>query len=118
MQKPIRRWALCASFALLGISALVAGCGKSSDATPAAPAASSAQGTVPPPPGDSTPKAADATTRQAVEGNNEKTGNPGGSAQSTVGTAASGAPPYSLNSAPEGNTAPSQGTKAGEPAKK
>ncbi len=67
------------------------------------------QATVPAPPGDATPKPADTTTRQAVEGNNEKTGNPGDSSQSTVGSAASGAPPYTLNGAPEGNAAPKGG---------
>jgi hypothetical protein len=67
------------------------------------------QATVPPPPGDATPKPADTTTRQAVEGSNEKTGNPGDGSQSTVGSAASGSPPYSLNGAPEGNVAPKGG---------
>jgi len=45
---------------------------------------------------------------------NEKTG---GKEQSTVGTAASGAPPYSMQSAPEGNPAPSQGTNPTGPKK-
>ena len=92
---------------------LLAGCDRSPETrTASLPTA----GTVPPPPGDSTPKPVDSETRKAVEGGNEKTG--GSNTPSTVGTAASGAPPYTLNSAPEGNTAPQQGTKAGEPAKK
>ncbi len=66
------------------------------------------QPVVPPPPGDSTPKAADETARQASEAN-ESTGAKGGSSQSTVGTAASGAPPYTVNGAPEGNVAPKAG---------
>jgi len=66
------------------------------------------QPVVPPPPGDITPKPADEQTRQAAEAN-EGTGNRGGSGQSTVGSAASGAPPYTLNGAPEGNTAPKGG---------
>ena len=91
---------------------LLAGCGQR-DATPRTETPpTTSQTTVAPPPGDSTPKAADAGTRSAVE-TNEKPGT-----QSTVGTAAAGAPPYTLNGAPEGNTAPSQGSKAGEPAKK
>ena len=92
---------------------MLAGCNRSQEtATASLPTA----GTVPPPPGDSTPKPVDSDTRKAVEGNNEKTG--ASSTQSTVGTAASGAPPYTMNGAPEGNAAPQQGAKAGEPAKK
>ena len=105
MNKPL------ACVTLTALAMLLAGCGQR-DATPRADAQPTSQTTVPPPPGDSTPKAADSGTRSAVE-TNEKPG-----AQSTVGTAASGAPPYTLNGAPEGNTTPSQGTKAGEPAKK
>lgn len=101
------------AFAMLGL----AGCGdKDTVRVPANDTATThveAKAVVPPPPGDATPKPADETTRQANEGN-EKTGNPGGSDQSTVGTAASGAPPYTLNGAPEGNKAP----KDGEPPKK
>ena len=99
---------------LVAAAAVLAGCGPRETA-PTAEVAPTSQTTVPPPPGDSTPKAADSGTRTAVEAN-EKPSAPG--SQSTVGTAASGAPPYTLNGAPEGNTAPSQGSKAGEPAKK
>jgi hypothetical protein len=96
---------------ILTVCALVlGGCGQR-DATPSEPQATS-QATVPPPPGDSTPKAVDSGTRTAVE-TNEKP-----AAQSTVGTAASGAPPYTLNGAPEGNPAPSKGSGANEPEKK
>lgn len=114
----ITKWALCAGLALAGASALTA-CSKTDNATsaPSASATSSDRATVPPPPGNSTPKAADSTTRAAVE-SNEKTGSGGAGQQSTVGTAASGAPPYTLNGAPEGNPTPAQGTKAGDPAGK
>ncbi len=109
------RWVLCTSLTILGAATLLSGCSKP-EGTPTASTASTSPGqaTVPPPPGDSTPKAADSSTRQAME-NNEHTS--GKAQQSTVGTAASGAPPYTLNGAPEGNTAPSQGTKSGESAK-
>ena len=100
-----------ACLTLLVSALLLAGCGQR-DATPTTDVPPTSQGTIPPPPGDSTPKPADSNTRSAVEAN-ENAGS-----QSTVGTAASGAPPYTLNSAPEGNTAPSQGSKPGEPEKK
>ena len=99
---------------LVAAATTVAGCGQR-DATPTTQVAPSSQATVPPPPGDSTPKAADSGTRSAVEANEKPSAS---GSQSTVGTAASGAPPYTLNGAPEGNPAPSQGSKAGEPAKK
>ena len=115
-----RRWLLGTTLAVALASSFASGCGKRDDASSSAASSASSsttpQATTPAPAGDSTPKAADAETRQAV-GANEKTGN-AGSQQSNVGTAASGAPPYTLNSAPEGNPAPSQGTKADEPAKK
>ncbi len=105
---------LIVAFAMLGG---LGGCGnKDAAPVPANDTATThveAQAVVPPPPGDATPKPADETTRAAAEGN-EKSGNPGGSAQSTVGTAASGAPPYTLNGAPEANKAPN----SGEPPKK
>lgn len=99
---------------LLVASATLAGCGQR-DATPTTEVPPTSQSTVPPPPGDSTPKAADSGTRNAVE-SNEKPTAPG--SQSTVGTAASGSPPYTLNGAPEGNPSPSQGTTANEASKK
>ncbi len=112
----IRRWMTGAGFALLCASGALAGCSQKEAAPPAANAASTTtQATVPPPPGDSTPKPAESAVRAVAEGN-EKTGASG--PQTTVGSAAAGAPPYTLNSAPEGNQAPSQGTKAGESAKK
>ena len=114
------RWLLGITLAIAFASSSLTGCGKRDDAASATPSTASssttAQATTPAPAGDSTPKAADTETRQAV-GANEKTAG-GSSQQSNVGTAASGAPPYTLNSAPEGNQAPSQGTKAGDPAKK
>ena len=108
-----QRWAL-GTLTLLTASVLLTACGKQ-DATPVASTTSATQATVPPPPGDSTPTPADSNTRAVAQGN-EKTGASG--AQTTVGSAAAGAPPHSLNSAPEGNQAPSQGTKASEAPKK
>lgn len=79
------------------------------EAKPTTGVSTTSQATVPPPPGDSTPIAVDSGTRTAVEAN-EKPSAPG--SQATVGTAASGAPPYTMGSAPEGNRAPSQGSPA------
>lgn len=78
---------------------------------------------VPAPPGDSTPKAIDSNASTAMPGN-EKSGTTGGPAQSTTGSAASGLPPYSMQSGPEGNPSsaapdarPAPGTASPEPKK-
>lgn len=111
----IKRWMLGLGISIVAASGSLVACTQR-DAIPAPPRSASASATVPPPPGDSTPTPVDSDKRAAAQGN-EKTGASG--PQSTVGTAAAGAPPYTLNSAPEGNQAPSQGTKAAEePAKK
>lgn len=116
MTDTIRRWTAGASLAALCTTGLLAACSQKEAAPPSANASSTtAQAPVPPPPGDSTPKPAESTVRAVAEGN-EKTGASG--PQTTVGSAAAGAPPYTLNGAPEGNQAPAQGSKAGEPAKK
>lgn len=115
MTNTIKRWATGASLAVLCASGGLTACSQKEAAPPAASASTSSQATVPPPPGDSTPKPAESTARAVAEAN-EKTGASG--PQSTVGSAAAGAPPYTLNSAPEGNQAPAQGTKAGESPKK
>ena len=111
----ITRWMTGASVAVLCASAMLTACSRKETAPPAPVASTTSQATVPPPPGDSTPKPAEATARAAAEAN-EKTGAAG--RQTTVGSAAAGAPPYTLNGAPEGNQAPAQGSKADEPAKK
>ena len=103
-----------ATVAMLTTVVLLSACGQR-DATPTTEVPPTSQATVPPPPGDSTPKAVDSTTRQAEEANEGKTGT---GSQSTVGTAASGLPPYTVGGAPEGNPAPSQGQTANEPPKK
>lgn len=109
MRTTMKRWALAAAFvAVAPALALLGACGKEADSG-TNPTTSSTPA-VPAPPGDSAPKPADTMTAPAVS-QNEKT-DP--SAPSTVGTAASGAPPYSLQSAPEGNPPPSQGTKDAE----
>ena len=102
-----------AALAVLCLAALGA-CDKPASVKAVDPASTdqTAQSTTPPPSGDSTPKAADNATRSASEGTEQASRSSG--SQSTVGTAASGAPPYSLNSAPEGNPAP----KNGEPPRK
>ncbi len=114
MQPLIKRWTLAASFAVLvPMLASIGACGKApatntSSATTATTTSSTP--TVPAPSGDSTPKPADTMAAPAMP-QNEKTGS---TTPSTVGTASSGAPPYSMQGAPEGNPAPSQGTNAGE----
>jgi hypothetical protein len=115
MQISITRWTLRAVVATLATVALLGACGKPdpNKATAAVPTDQTSQTATPPPPGDSTPKAADSSTRSASEAN-EKPGGSGPGQQSTVGTAASGAPPYTLQGAPEGNQAP----KGGEAPKK
>ena len=106
MPMTIKRWTLAASFVPLAtMLALLGACGK--EASTGANTATPDTATVPAPPGDSTPKAVETMPAPAVS-QNEKTD---ASAPSTVGTAASGAPPYSLQSAPEGNPPPSQGSK-------
>jgi hypothetical protein len=93
---------------------LIAGCDSAvNPQTASVPTDRTEQPTVPPPPGDSTPKAIDSGTRVASQAN-EKPGASGAASQSTVGTAASGAPPYTLQGAPEGNPSPA----VGEPPKK
>lgn len=92
---------------LVAFSGMLTACGKQNE--PQATTSPSA-GTTPPPPGDSTPKAIDSNANIA-KGANEQTGNAGGSQQSTTGSAASGAPPYSLQAGPEGNPTPNQGTQ-------
>jgi hypothetical protein len=82
--------------------------------TAGVPTDQTAQSTTPPPPGDSTPKAADSQTRAASEANEKPGATGAGGSQTTVGTAASGAPPYTLQGAPEGNPSP----KGGEAPKK
>jgi hypothetical protein len=116
MQIITKRWVMAVVF---GLAALT-GCSKpdSNPATKDVKVDTTSQPAEAPPPGDSTPKAADSSTRSASEGSNEKTGGSGTGSQSTVGTAASGAPPYTVGGAPEGNQASGQGTKSGEPAKK
>jgi hypothetical protein len=91
---------------------LVGGCQKQDAPVPTPKTASiptdeTRQTVTAPPPGDSTPKAADENTEVKSEAT-DAAGRSGG-AQSTVGTAASGAPPYTLGSAPEGNKAPQGG---------
>lgn len=76
-------------------------------ATANLPTDQTSQPTVQAPAGDSTPKPADSDTRSASESTDATSRSP--SAQSTVGTAAAGAPPYTLNGAPEGNKAPKDG---------
>lgn len=93
---------------LAAATVALAACGPR-EAKPTTEVSTTSQATVPPPPGDSTPKAVDSGTRTAVEVN-EKASAPG--SQATVGTAASGAPPYTMGSAPEGNQAPAQGSAA------
>lgn len=111
----IKRWMLGLSIAIVGASTSLVACTQR-DSIPSPKSATSPQAaTVPPPSGDSTPVPVDSDKRVAAQGN-EKTGSAG--EQTTVGTAAAGAPPYTLNSAPEGNQAPSQGTKAAEEPKK
>ena len=112
------RWPLGLAPALLGAALSVAGCSRSEAPAPAATASnasSPAAGIVPPPPGDATPIPADSDRRAAVQ-SNEKTGASG--PQSTVSSAAAGAPPYTLNSAPEGNKDSTAGTKAADEPKK
>ena len=101
MQKLTRFSCLLIGVSVVAISTgVLSGCGdKRATAEPTAP---TAQATVPPPPGDSTPKAIDSNASTAMPGN-EKAGNPGGSSQSTTGSASSGAPPYSMQAGPEGN---------------
>ncbi len=98
-----------ASMIAVGAAIVLAGCGGSDAPRPTTTAATdlTSQPVVPPPPGDSTPKAIDSGARVAAEGTDSASRTSGG--QSTVGTAASGAPPYTLNSAPEGNKAPMDG---------
>lgn len=115
MHTTMKRWTLAAGFAvLMPALAAIGGCGKeqyTSSATTTTPAATATPApTVPAPPGDSTPKPADTMAAPAMP-QNEKTGTKD---QSTTGTASSGAPPYSMQGAPEGNPAPSQGTKPTE----
>lgn len=97
--------------AMLGLASLAA-CGRS-EGTPVpgdrnATTNIVSQPVVPAPPGNSAIQPADDTTRQAVE-KTDQAGKGGAGSQSTVGTAASGAPPYTLNGAPEANVAPKQG---------
>ena len=111
MQMTLKRLALAANVvALIPLLASLGACGKvaSTSAT-----TTSSTATVPAPPGDSTPKPADTMAVPAMP-QNERTGtnNP-----STVGTASSGSPPYTMQSAPEGNPAPSQGTNPTGPKK-
>ena len=114
MQTTMKRWTLAASFAvLIPVLTLIGGCGKEKYTSTATTTTAPSAPTVPAPAGDSTPKPAD-TMAAPVMPQNEKTG---GKEQSTVGTAASGAPPYSMQSAPEGNPAPSQGTNPTGPKK-
>jgi hypothetical protein len=93
--------------AALGAALVVGGCGK--ETSPPAPKTANvptdvtAQTATPAPPGDSTP--APAKDDVKVEAN--ESGKSG--SQSTVGTAASGAPPETQQSAPEGNPAPKGG---------
>ena len=109
MQRSIQSSLPFACLVAVSTAMLLSACGpRETTPTPT----TTSQSTVPPPPGDSTPKAADSGTRNAVESNEKST------SQSTVGTAASGAPPYTLNGAPEGNPAPAQGAGANPPAKK
>ena len=109
MQTTMKRWTLAASFvALAPMFASLGACGK--EASTGASTTTPDTATVPAPPGDSVPKAVETMPAPAMS-QNEKTD---ASTPSTVGTAASGAPPYSLQSAPEGNPAPSQGTKAAD----
>jgi hypothetical protein len=115
MQISITRWSLRAAVATLATAALLGACGKPdpNKAASAVPTDQTSQTATPPPPGDSTPKPADSSTRSAAEANEKPAGSAAGQ-QSTVGTAASGAPPYTLQGAPEGNQAP----KGGEAPKK
>ena len=117
MQMMIKRWTLAGSFVVLApLLAVLGACGKhpaTSSSSSTSATTTSSTGTVPAPSGDSTPKPAD-TMAAPVAQPNEKTG---GTTQSTIGTAASGAPPYSVQGAPEGNPAPSQGTKPADPKK-
>ncbi len=104
---------LVALLAALG----VAGCQKKDPAVEAAKGMSSAtdqtqQAKVAAPTGDVVPKATDSAAPAEGMPGADKTGQ--GKAPAEVGTAASGAPPYTLNSAPEGNPAPQKG----EPPKK
>ncbi len=91
--------------------ALLSACGRHDDPkTAGIPTDQTSQPTTPPPAGDSTPKAADPQTATAAPATEDASR----TSQSTVGSAASGAPPYTLGSAPEGNKAP----KDGDPPKK
>ncbi len=88
------------------VTLCIAACDKGvNPQTAGVPTDQTSQPTAPPPPGDSTPKAADSQSRVASEANEK----PGTGSQTTVGTAASGAPPYTLQGAPEGNPAPKGG---------
>ena len=114
MQTTMTRWTLAASFiVLIPALAAIGGCGKEQYTSTATTTTATPAPTVPSPSGDSTPKPADTMAAPAMP-QNEKTGatNP-----SMVGTASSGAPPYSMQGAPEGNPAPSQGTKPTDPKK-
>ncbi len=115
MQKTMKGWPLAASLAALApMLAVFGACSKDPAAsTSTATPASSSTATVAAPPGDSTPKPADSMAAPAMPQNEKTTSaNP-----STVGTASSGAPPYSLQGAPEGNPATSQGSKPADPKK-
>ncbi len=110
MQTMMRRSTPAASFVALAVMlATLGACGKEPRTSASTSAATTTTSTaiVPAPVGDSTPKAADTMAAPAMP-QNEKTGS---TEPSTVGTAASGAPPYSMQGAPEGNPAPSQGSK-------
>ena len=112
MQMTLKRWTLAASVvALIPMLASLGACSK--EASTGTSTTTSSTATVAAPPGDSTPTAADTMPAPAMP-QNEKTG---ASTPSTVGTASSGAPPYSLQSAPEGNPAPSQGSKPADSSK-
>ncbi len=114
--KPQARLHLGRTLAALLIGATFFGCSRPDadplKATANLPTDETRQATTPPPPGDSTPKPADEQTRTASQATDATSRSP--DAQSTVGSAAAGAPPYTLNGAPEGNPAP----KGGEPPKK
>ncbi len=111
----MKRWAHATHVVVLGtVMAVIGACSKESGTSTGTDATTtSSTATVPAPAGDSTPKAADTMAAPAMP-QNEKTGS---TTPSTVGTASSGAPPYSMQGAPEGNPAPSQGSKPPDPKK-
>ena len=115
MRTTMKGWTLAASAAVLfPVLTAIGGCGKEqTSSTSTTTTSSTSQPTIPAPPGDSTPKPAD-TMASPTMPQNEKTTS---TTPATTGTASSGAPPYSMQGAPEGNPAPSQGTKPDEPRK-